>query len=200
MRPFAGTADTIRGRTASGIRARLTDERGLTLIEVMVAFSAFIVTLLAFSKVIVGSMAATSTNHETSVANEAARAMVETLQATDFDNVFALYNDDAADDPVPGAAPGKDFAVAGLDPLPDDPDGFAGEILFPTEGAALPGRLNEKMVDKRFGCPRDLNGDGDSLDELAAGEYGLVPVVVRIEWMGAAGASRVELRILLANY
>lgn len=200
MRPCTGKVDTIRERSASGVRARRIGESGLTLIEVMIAFSAFIVTLLAFSKVIVGSMAATTTNHETSIANEAARAMVETLQATDFEDVFALYNDHDGDDPVPGAAPGKDFAVAGLDPLRDDPDGFAGEILFPTEGAALPGYLNENLQDKRFGCPRDLNGDGDSLDELAAGEYGLVPVVVRIEWRGAAGPSRVELRILLANY
>ena len=187
-------------RKSTGGGGRWGRRRGTTLLEVLVAFSAFLVTMLAFSKVIVGSMAATSTSHETTVAKEGGRAMIETLQAEDFDQVFALYNDFDGDDPVFGAAPGNDFPVAGLDPLPDDPDGMAGEILFPTDGTLLQGFLNEKLVDARFGCPRDLNGDGDAQDEISAGNYGLLPVVVRIEWMGSSGPSTLELRTLLADY
>jgi hypothetical protein len=170
------------------------------LIEVLVAFTAFLIVMLAFSKVIVGSMAATSTDHEANLAKEAGRAIIETLQAEDFDDVFALYNSDDADDPVFGAAPGNFFPVAGLDLRAGDVDGFVGEILFPTDGAALPGLLNEGLQDSRFGCPRDLNGDGDTLDQLPSGQYGLLPVVIRIEWDGTTGASSMQLRTLLGNY
>lgn len=188
-----------KSTTAEAHRCR-NSRRGMSLIEVLVAFSAFLVTMLAFSRVIVGSMAATSTNFESSVAKEAGRTMIETMQAEDFDQVFALYNDYDADDPVFGASPGESFPVFGLDPLPDDPDGMVGEILFPTAGAALKGLLNESVKDKRFGCPRDLNGDKDTLDQIPSGDYGLLPVVVRLEWMGSAGPSSLELRTLLANY
>jgi len=196
MHPSWGRTNTTAHR---GRRDR-NSRRGMSLIEVLVAFSAFLVAMLAFSKVIVGSMAATSTNHESSVAKEAGRAMIETLAAEDFDLVFALYNDHDADDPVFGASPGKDFPVAGLEPLPDDPDGFVGEILFPTAGAAVDGLLNERLKDKRFGCPRDLNGDGDDKDQLPSGDYGLLPVVVRLQWVGSAGPASIELRTLMADY
>jgi len=166
----------------------------------LVAFTAFLITMLAFSKVIVGSMAATSTDHESNLAKEAGRAIIERLQAEDFDVVFALYNDDDADDPVFGAAPGSSFPVAGLDPRTADADGFVGEILFPTDGSAFSGLLNEGLKDPRFGCPRDLNGDGDTLDQLGSGQYGLLPVIIRIEWQGTAGSSTLQLRTLLGNY
>lgn len=196
MHPLWGRTDTTESRGHRGRNSR----RGMSLIEVLVAFSAFLVTMLAFSKVIVGSMAATSTNHESSLAKEAGRAMIETLAAEDFEQVFALYNNFDADDPVFGAAPGGDFPVGGLEPLPDDADGMVGEILFPTAGAALLGLLNENVRDKRFGCPRDLNGDGDANDQIASGDYGLLPVIVRLEWVGSAGPASIELRTLLADY
>jgi hypothetical protein len=166
----------------------------------LIAFTAFLIVMLAFSRVIVGSMAATNTDHESSLAKEAGRAIIETLQAEDFDLVFALYNDDDADDPVFGASPGHLFPVAGLRPRTDDADGFVGEILFPTDGAAFSGLLNEALQDSRFGCPRDLNGDGDTLDQLPSGQYGLLPVVIRIEWTGTTGVSSLQLRTLLGNY
>jgi len=127
--------------------------------------------------------------------------MLETLQAADFDQVFAIYNDHPDDDPgVAGSAAGNFFAVPGLDLRTDDADGFAGEILFPTEGAVFAGQLNEGLQDARFGCPRDLNGDGDTLDQLPSGQYGLLPVIIQIEWRGPNGASTFTLRTLLGNY
>ena len=196
MHPSWGGVHTCTQRSRLGRHSR----RGTTLIEVLVAFAAFLIAMLAFSKVIVGSMAATSTDHESSLAKEAGRAIIERLQAEDFAQVFALYNADDTDDPVFGAAPGDLFPVAGLTPRADDADGFVGQILFPTDGAAFPGLLNEGLEDFRFGCPRDLNGDGDTLDQLPSGQYGLLPVVIRIEWQGTSGSSSLQLRTLLGNY
>ncbi len=174
---------------------------GLTLIEVMVGFAVLVVGLLGFVRVLVGSMAASATTHEVAIAKEAARGALETLAAADFTEIFRLYNDEPADDPGGnGTAPGKDFAVAGLDPRTADADGLVGEILFPAEAGA-PGVLREDLVDVRFGTPRDLNGDAGAIDANDhSGDYQILPVVVRVAWRGTSGNSQAEFKTLLANY
>lgn len=176
--------------------------RGMTLIEVMLAVSVMSIALTSFVVGILSSSVATDTSHEATIAQEAARQAVETLQAADFLEVFALYNSDPADDPDgAGTAPGCDFVVPGLQALPGDADGLAGQILFPTAdkgGGAL--ALREDLVSTVFGTPRDLSGDGVVDGDDHSDDYQLLPVWVRVQWTGKSGPGSYETRTLLANY
>ena len=194
IRAHRGLVNRAGARAADRSR-----EHGFTLIEVLVSFTVFVVTVLAFVKVIAGSMAATTHTHQATLAHEGARRMIETLQDEDFGDVFARYNGTALDDPGGvGNGPGPDFPIEGLQAQQTDPDGLPGEVLFPVAGLA-PGVLREDLVNVRFGTPRDLSGDGvvDGADH--SGDYGLLPVVVRVDYEGPSGPGRVELRTFLGN-
>ena len=96
-----------------------------------------------------------------------------------------------------GPGPGPDFDVAGFDPVLTDADGRVGRILFPVPAAALEcsARTSSKTS---FGMPRDLNADGpiDNLDHVD--DYLLLPVRVRIDWLGADGPRSFELDTILS--
>ena len=172
---------------------------GMTMVEIMVAFSALTAGMLAFCLVILSSNVATETNHQVTVAKEAARQMIEELQAEALSNVFARYNASDADDPGGiGTAPGDGFEVAGLDVADGDADGMCGTILFPVDPANS-SSLREDIPNSLFATPRDLSGDGvpDALNH--AGDYQILPVVVRIEWRCATGPARLEFRALLGG-
>jgi len=168
-------------------------------VELLLVVSVLVVAFLALSQSLVASMALTRVNRESALATDALRQTVEVLQGVeDFSQVFALYNADPADDP--GPAPGAGFAVAGLQPTDDDPDGLVGEIVFPAADGATGLVLREDLDLPELGMPRDLNGDGDALDVLGpADEIRLLPVLVRLRWMGASGERTAEVRTLLAD-
>ena len=136
---------------------------------------------------------------ERSIAYTAAQTMLEEMQAQEFNEVFARYNDDASDDPA-GVIPGADFDVAGLDAQQADADGIVGRVEFPTKPGE-PTALYENLVDDSFGFPRDLNADGDVdvADIDRSDDYDLLPVRVVIEWRGRSGNRRVELETVLRN-
>ena len=187
-------------RTRYGGRAHRA-RRGITLIEVMLAVSVMSIALTSFIVGILSSSVATETSHEATIAQEAVRRMVETLQAADFTEVYALFNANGADDPDgAGTAPGNGFVVDGLQVLSGDADGLAGEIRFPTadKGGVLV--LREDLVSTVFGTPRDLSGDGVVDDEDHSGDYQLLPVWVRVQWTGKSGPGKYETRTQLANY
>jgi type II secretory pathway pseudopilin PulG len=173
----------------------------MTLIEVMLSATVMVVGLLGFLGVTVMAIDTSSANREADLATDAARQAIETMQAADFADAFRLFNADPADDPGgAGTAPGNAFAVAGLDPLPTDPDGTVGEIILPAVAVGGSEELREDVQEAVLGMPRDLNGDGlqDALDHAA--DYGILPVLVRLEWRGATGAAAMEFKTLLAPY
>ena len=194
----------ISGR--SGARA------GFTLIELMVSFSVMLVVLLGFSRLLISSQMASNTTHEATLAKEAARGMVEILQATPFQQIYERYNSDPNDGggaPVTIFQAGQGFRVPGprlFDANDDDQDALkppagqacCGQILFPE----LNGNLTENLNVPQFGwVDLDLNGDGDHDDAaVAPGEYRFLPVVVRVSWSGASGLGSVEFKTLIANY
>ncbi|MBK7874268.1 MAG: prepilin-type N-terminal cleavage/methylation domain-containing protein [Planctomycetes bacterium] len=186
-----------RRRDAIG-RAR--HRAGLTLIEVLCALTILMLSVLGFAQAITASARNAQSTKERTLATQAARRMLEEIEANVFAEAFWRYNDFANDDPGGvGTAQGSRFAVPGLALQAGDADGFAGEIVFPTR-VGLPGALREDVGDERLGMPRDLNGDGviDTLNH--GGNYRILPVLVRVRWRGAAGDSVVELRTLLGNY
>jgi type II secretory pathway pseudopilin PulG len=199
MWPALQVPSPIMGNAAlQGLRRRRSarSSAGFTTLELLVTAAVMLVALLTFAQTIASSRTLTELNRETTLATEAARRMIETVQAQDFEDIFALYNSSKADDPgSAGSAPGPDFAVGVLEPEAEDDDGLAGEILFPS---SVPGQLNENAIDESLGMPRDLNGDTlvDALDH--SGDYLLLPVVVRVQWKGAGRPRILEFRTLLA--
>lgn len=177
-------------------RAR-PSRRGSTLLETLIAISVVVVGLLGLLGSISTSVSTTAKTREAALGAEAARRVVEELRATPFGDVFATYNDDPLDDPGgPGTAAGSRFEVSGLDPLPTDGDGAAGEVLFPT----IAGALREDSQDSLLGMPRDLDADGAVDSEDHSGDYAVLPVLVRVEWSGAKGPGTAEARTILVEY
>ena len=86
------------------------------------------------------------------------------------------------------------FAAAPLDPADDSPDGMHGEVFFPTIGDPLVGvQLREDLVDDDLGMPRDLSGDSIIDDQDHAGDYFVLPVMIRVRWQGKSGAQEYAL-------
>lgn len=172
------------------------ERRGFTLVEMLVSFSALLVVLLGFSRMLLSSHMASSTSHEATLAKEAARSMIEQLQAAPLATVYATYNSATADDPGgPGTASGPGFNVNGLDAPEGDADGLPGEILFPEKD----GILSESATKAQYGWPMDMDRDGALNTEDVSTGYKLLPVVVRVEWRGSGGEGLVEFKTVLGG-
>ena len=78
--------------------------------------------------------------------------------------------------------------------MPGDPDGLAGEIIFPVAG----GELREDLVDAELGFPRDLDGDG--IDGQAHnGDYEILPILIRVRWTGQLGERTFDLYLAVGR-
>jgi prepilin-type N-terminal cleavage/methylation domain-containing protein len=189
----------MQGMTGRASRSKRA--QGFTLIELMVALAVFVLGVLGFTRTMVAMERAQLAARESARATQAARTILERIQAEAFPEAFRRYNGSGADDPGGvNTAPGKNFEVQGLSARPGDPDGMPGEVLFPSpDGQPLV--LSESVVDARWGMPRDLNGDGVvTAGANYATEYSLLPVRVRVEWLSAAGPCQVQIETLLGNY
>jgi len=170
----------------------------MSLVEVSVTIAVFCFALVSFTLAMSTSRVASETNYQRTLAKEAARGIIETLQAEDFDEVFVRYNAEPADDPD-ADSPGNAFDVLGLEPIEEDPDGRVGEIVFPVVDA-VPGVLREDVADKRLGMPRDLDGDGGTDAGDHKDDYRILPVLIRLTWRGKKGPCNLELHTLLGDY
>ncbi|NOT29170.1 MAG: hypothetical protein HOP15_01840 [Planctomycetes bacterium] len=169
-------------------------KQGFTLIELMVSFSALMVVLLGFSRMLLSSHMASSTTHEATLAKEAARSMIELLQATPLAEIYPSRNSNTADDPV-GGAPGAGFAVRGLEAPLGDPDGLPGRILFPESG----GVLSELSNQPQYGWPMDMDRDGLKNTADVSATHFILPLVVRVEWRGTGGPGVVEFKTVIGG-
>ena len=170
-------------------RSRVSTRQGMTVIELLVVMTVLATALHMTAAALINTGRVEPKQRETSLALDAARDLSERLRDLDPARLFALYNEDPDDDPDgPGTAPGAHFAVNGLDPRPDDADGFVGHVEFPTVG----NQLREDVDDRDLGMPRDLDLDGviDDLDHAA--NYRALPYRLVLEWRGQ---SRLEGRL-----
>jgi type II secretory pathway pseudopilin PulG len=182
---------TVLHRLRAATRARAA----FSIIEVMLVLTILTVGIGMFAGTLGSVMGLGPSLRESARATESARSAVESLRALPFDQVWATYNADPADDPGgAGTAPGAAFDIAGLSPVPGDPDGRVGRIVFPELG----GELREDVADDGLGTPRDLNLDGavDGADH--AGDYRVLPVLVRVEWKGKGPARQLDLHTTIA--
>jgi type II secretory pathway pseudopilin PulG len=179
MRIWSPTQRPIHGRTA-----------GLTLLELMMAMVVLTVAVSMLASSMSSAARLGPVQRENALAGEAARRILETLRNEPYDQIYASFNGDPSDDPAgAGSAAGSGFAVAGLAPADDDPDGFPGEILFPTQAPPL----LEAGTWLELGMPRDLDLDGviDAADH--AGDYRILPIEVRVRWKGTSGMRQLSL-------
>jgi type II secretory pathway pseudopilin PulG len=169
---------------------------GFSQLELICAVAFLLIATLGFSQSLIAGMRLADATHERALAIQAARQCLEELEDGTFAQVFARYNADPADDPgVAGSAPGSAFAVAGLNALGDDADGKVGEIVLPASGT----QLREDLDLPELGLPRDLDGDGVIDATNHAGDYQLLPVLVRVEWRSKGAPMKVELRTFLCE-
>ena len=188
----------MRIRTESKDGARAVG--GFTLLELVIAATALVIGVLGFSKAMYSWNRAAEGDRLKSRAVQAARRVMEDLQSKPFEDVFALYNATAADDPIGVTIPGASFMVPGLTPWADDPDGIVGEVILPVQTVLGAEQVREDANLPRIGMPRDLNGDGnvDALDH--AGDYRILPVMVRVRWLGPNGRSSLEMKTILGEF
>ena len=62
-------------------------------------------------------------------------------------------------------------------------------FLVQVPAGGLPATLREAQVAPRYGLPADLNGDGVTAGDSRAADYRALPVVVRMRWARAGGAT-----------
>ncbi|MEM7307007.1 MAG: type II secretion system protein [Planctomycetota bacterium] len=182
---------TTRGR-ASGHprpRRRPTPRAGFTLLELSVATVVGVIAMMLLTRMIGALDKQKRINRERALAAAATANLLERMRGEDFGEVFALYNQDPADDPGgAGSAPGARFAVDGLAPAEDSPDGLTGEITFAdVAGAGTARLLREDVANDLLGTPRDLNGDSMIDGDDHAADYYLLPISIRIRWQGGIG-------------
>lgn len=164
------------------------------MVEVMVALLVLTVAVQILSSTVTASISYTRVKRERGAAVVAATNVIEEMHSLPFYDLFATYNGDPDDDPAgPDTAPGAHFDVDGLTPLPGDE--FVGRIEFPVEGE----RLVETVQDRRFGTPRDLNGDLLIDGDDRSGDHLVLPVVVTVEWMSQLGERRFEIATMLVD-
>ncbi|MEE2940813.1 MAG: prepilin-type N-terminal cleavage/methylation domain-containing protein [Planctomycetota bacterium] len=167
---------------------------GFTMVEVMVALLVLTVAVQILSSTVTASISYTRVKRERAAAVVATTNVIETMHSLPFYDLFATYDEDPDDDPDgPGTAPGARFEVDGLTPLPGQE--FVGRIEFPTEGT----RLVETVPDRRFGTPRDLNGDLLIDGDDRSGDYLVLPVVVTVEWTSQLGERRFEIATMFVD-
>jgi len=168
----------------------------MTLTEIMVSMMVMTVSVYILSTTITATISHSAGKRERIKAVEAVRSLLEEMRSLPCNELFARYNDDAADDiDGPGTAPGRHFEVDGLDAQEGDADGFVGEVILPATSAPL----REDTVDASLGLPRDLNGDALIDEEDHAGDYILLPVHIRVEWSGQVGERQFEMFTMFAD-
>jgi hypothetical protein len=179
---------------------RSSRRSGMTLIELAVGMAVLLTGVLGFGQTLVCIERSHARTRETGRAVEAARFVLERVQAEAFPEAFRRFNGDPSDDPGGvGTAPGANFRVEGLNAVPGDADGLPGEVIFPTR-LGMPGILREDIDDVNLQMPRDLSGDGviDGADHST--DYRILPLIVRVRWRGTSGNGVVELRTMLGDY
>ncbi len=187
---------TAAGEGGLRTRSGETASAGFALLEVLIVALMSAVAMVAVSMSLAAGSGLGEANAQSARARARAQSAMEALKAAPFSTVFAAFNALPGDDPGgAGMAPGAAFDVQGLRPAPDDVDGRVGSIEFPG-GAA---ELREDVWDDQMGMPRDLSGDGviDALDHAAL--YVVLPVRVRVRWLGATGVQEVVLVTTLVD-
>lgn len=197
MNGTRSSADARGGTSIHRPSPRFGPRAGISLVEVSIAVVLLTIALCGITGSIVASDELHNANSETALAEAGARAMIETLHGAPFPTVFVRYNSVTSDDPVGTTSPGANFAVRGLQAAPGDPDGFPGEIIFPTALVGTQLQLRENLPFTALGMPRDLDLKNGVDAANHAGDYKILPVRIRVRWSGANGVRTLDTETVL---
>ncbi|MEM6571379.1 MAG: prepilin-type N-terminal cleavage/methylation domain-containing protein [Planctomycetota bacterium] len=171
---------------------------GFSIVEVMVSVVIVTVAVYILTSTVTAAVSHSIVKRQRTLAVEAAMNVIERMRALPPEDVFALFNEDAADDPYgQGTGFGPLFDVEGLDGLLDEngEELPVGQVLLPGDGSIL----DESADQPEFGLPRDLDGNlvieaGDCADR-----YIVLPVLVRVEWMSRLGPRRFDMATMVVD-
>ena len=173
----------------------------MTLVELVLVLGVLALAFGMLTTTLVAGDRQRQVNRESATAAEAARDIFERMRNEDFDELYALYNENPDDDPGGvGTAPGNLFAVPGLEVPFGSQRPMVGEIVMPTVTDGTIWQLREDLVDAQLGLPRDLNGDSVVDDSDHAFDYMLLPVRVELQWEGLYGPRTFSIQLLLADF
>ena len=164
----------------------------------MIAVVVATVATYMLSTSVTAAVANTVTRQQRAVAAEGAMNCMEQIRSMPMERVFALFNENPADDPEgEGTAFGPYFDVVGLSAVLDErgePKPI-GRVLLPGDGTVL----DETFEQPEFGLTRDLDGDLHVLPGDCSGDYLVLPVTVRVEWRSQLGNRSLEVSTLLMD-
>lgn len=180
-------------------------EQGFGLLEVALALLVIAVATLGSVSWTLSGMSLETENREQADAHDALRQLCEEINALPFDEVFARCNTIPDDDPDGvGTSHGARFQIKQvqadrlLDALYVVPDSASLQRQLPLEVSIqfpvnASGQLIESAQTPAWGDQVwDLNGDGEISDEPITGGYQILPVHIRIDWVGAGGPRHIE--------
>ena len=200
------------------------------MLEVVIVMMIMSVAVAIFASTVTAGSQQRAANRERALAADAARNVLESMRNEDLRDVFRLYNRTASDDPAGGApgarfavrgltpVPGAVNGMAGEVRFPTLQSGSEVPLegaqlrkllsllsLLPLLGGSPPPTppqwaLRENVDLAVLGMPRDLNGDSlvDAFDH--SGDYVILPVQVRVEWVGRSGTSEFNAYSMLTEY
>ncbi len=182
-------------------------EAGFTTLEVSMAMGVMGIGALAAASLLVSSITLESGNRGNLAAVSSVRAVVETVETTPFEEIFARFNTDPSDDPLgAGTAEGAEFYfVFGkasqlervLSPTGHGGTVFRVQVRFPTDGL---GRLAEGTAPLATGMPTDLNNDGAVVNGAdTAADYKVLPMRIRVSWQGPSGTEEMIFHRVLSR-
>ena len=166
------------------------------MVEIMIAMMVFALSAAGLVSALTQTSKFNRFNQEKVTAKLAAESTLESMLATNFEDLWTSFNADGADDPGGvDSAPGATFAVTALSSQAVDPDGIVGRVEFPSAA----GLIREDHVDAALNMPRDLNLDRIIDAEDHSADARILPVRIRSEWTGVSGDQFYEILYLFSD-
>jgi prepilin-type N-terminal cleavage/methylation domain-containing protein len=184
--------DRIHSVTAAGWplrdrRATASPRRksGFSLLELVITIAVLVMGLMAISATVAGASILRHIDKERRLAETVLRSTVEAMRSYSRSSLSnpAGWSQTMVTDFSPGGAVGGTFDVPGLRAIP-------GQLTVGTIQVVVDERVTDKTLGVDLGMPRDLDADGVADNPNVSAKATMLPVVIRIQWMGTGGNRR----------
>jgi len=147
--------------------------RGFTLVEIAIAVTLLTIGFLGFGALCVTNARTFDLADQESLVLNAMRDQAEKMRNTPFAQIASTY---------------QNYTSTFGPPV----NGTLTVTIFLNETVNTGDSL-------KFGLPRDLNGDGDSIDTNVAADYTLLPAKVAVSWTNLLGSHSEALYLMFAK-
>jgi type II secretory pathway pseudopilin PulG len=128
---------------------------GFSLVDVCVALAILATALGTLVGTVFWSMRLDEVNEESAAASQSLRALLEGMNAMSVEEVYASYNDDTADDPIPGRNYLAELVV-------DDPLLVIGKKTPPEVSVSFPDDVVDELAENRLPITLRVQWEGSS--------------------------------------